>query len=51
MAHGFSYEDAWNMSYRDYGRYSCIAAAWSIPPDEREQSVRKGTRADQHLLL
>lgn len=51
MAHGFSYEDAWNMGYRDYRRYSLIAAAWSIPPEEREESVRVGTRADQDLLL
>jgi len=46
MAHGFSYSDAWHMSYRDYRRYAGLAAAWSIPADEREGIVRRATAAD-----
>ena len=36
MAHGFTHEDAWHMSYRDYWRYAGLAAAWTIPRDQRE---------------
>lgn len=46
MAHGFTYDEAWHMSFRDYHRYSGLAAAWSIPYDEREGTVFKPTAAD-----
>jgi len=36
MAHGFSHDEAWHMSFRDYHRYTRLAAAWSIPYDQRE---------------
>lgn len=51
MAQGFTYSEAWNMSYRDYNRYSSIAQAWSIPPDMREGTIRRATKADSYMLL
>ena len=51
MAHGFSYEEAWHMSFRDYHRYSGLATAWSIPYDRREEPVKRGGSEDRHLLL
>lgn len=47
MAHGFTYAEAWHMSHRDYWRYTGLAAAWSIPTDEREVRSFKPT-ADQN---
>ena len=46
MAHGFTYEDAWHMSFRDYERYTSLAEAWSIPFEEREGTIRRATAAD-----
>lgn len=46
MAHGFTYDEAWHMGWRDYHRYSALAAAWSIPYDEREATLFKPTAAD-----
>ncbi len=46
MAHGFSYTEAWHMSMRDYRRYTRLAAAWSIPSNEREDGVKRGSRGD-----
>lgn len=46
MAHGFTYEDAWHMSFRDYERYTSLAAAWSIPFEERVGTIRRATAAD-----
>lgn len=51
MAHGFTYDEAWHMGFRDYHRYAGLAAAWSIPYDEREIDCKKGGKADRHLLL
>lgn len=51
MAHGFTYGEAWHMSFRDYRRYSGLAAAWSIPRDRREEQVKRGGAEDRHLLL
>lgn len=51
MAHGFTYDEAWHMSLRDYWRYSGLAAAWSIPRDQREEPVKRGGAKDRHLLL
>ena len=39
------------MSLRDYWRYSGLAAAWSIPRDQREEPVKRGGAKDRHLLL
>jgi len=44
MAHGFTYSDAWHMSYRDYRRYTRLAAAWSIPYDQRESVTFRASR-------
>jgi len=46
MAHGFSYAEAWHMGWREYYRFAALAAAWSIPHDEREMAVFKPTAAD-----
>lgn len=46
MAHGFTYDESWHMGWLDYHRYSALAAAWSIPCDEREATVFKPTAAD-----
>lgn len=46
MANGFSYGEAMHMSPRDARRYAAIAAAWSIPSDERDGVVRAATAAD-----
>lgn len=46
MAHGFSYAEAWHMSWRDYRRYTALASAWSIPYDERDELVFQPTAAD-----
>lgn len=43
MAHGFSYDEAWHMAYRDYRRFTAIASAWSIPPSERAGLTVKPT--------
>ena len=43
MAHGFSYPEAWHMSFREYDRYSRLAAAWSIPRDQREGTTFRPT--------
>lgn len=51
MAHGFSYAEAWHMSFRDYRRYTRLAAAWSIPADQRDGLVRRATEADFALLV
>lgn len=51
MAQGFTYDEAWHMSYRDYRRYAGLAAAWSIPRDMREGQVRRGGVEDRHMLL
>lgn len=46
MAHGFTHDEAWHMGWRDYHRYAALAAAWSIPYDERELAIFKPTAAD-----
>ena len=46
MSFGFSYQDAYHMSPRDYRRYAGISAAYSIHPDDREGGVRIATQAD-----
>ena len=46
MAHGFTYDEAWHMSLRDYHRYTSLAAAWSIPYDQRESVKFRPTAAD-----
>jgi len=46
MAHGFTYDEAWHMSFRDYHRYTRLAAAWSIPYDQRESVRFSPTAAD-----
>ena len=46
MSFGFSYQDAYHMSPRDYRRYAGINAAYSIPADEREGGARMATQAD-----
>lgn len=46
MSFGFSYQDAYHMSPRDYRRYAAINAAYSIPADEREGGLRLATQAD-----
>ena len=46
MAHGFSYPEAWHMSFRDYHRYTALAAAWSIPCDQREAVTFRPTARD-----
>lgn len=51
MAIGFTYAEAWHMGFRDYQRYTALATAWAIPDSEREQPVRRATRADSHMLL
>ena len=51
MAHGFTYDESWHMSFRDYRRYAGLAAAWSIPRDQREEPVKRGGSEDRHLLL
>lgn len=51
MAHGFSYAEAWHMGHADYRRYSALAAAWAIPPDEREGIVTKGRASDTSSLV
>ena len=51
MAHGFSYDDAYHMSKRDYRRYTGLAAAWSIPEGERTGVTRKGTREEVRAAL
>lgn len=45
MAHGFAYDEAWHMSLGEYHRYTALAAAWAIPPDEREGTVVRATAA------
>ena len=47
MAHGFSYDEAWHMSHRAYRRYTALAAAWAIPPDERMPPTRRATAQDE----
>lgn len=49
MAHGFSYEDAWHMSFRDYRRYTALAAAWSIPFDQRESVTFRADAKDAEM--
>lgn len=49
MAHGFTYDEAWHMGWRDYHRYAGLAAAWSIPADERDGLVVRGTDTS-HLV-
>lgn len=51
MAHGFSYDDACHMSKRDYRRYTGLAAAWSIPEDDRAGVIRKGTKEEARAAL
>ena len=51
MAHGFSYDDAYHMSKRDYRRYTGLAAAWSIPEGERAGVIRKGTKEEARAAL
>ena len=51
MSFGFSYQDAYHMSPRDYRRYAGINAAYSIPADEREGGVRLGTKADADRMF
>lgn len=51
MAHGFSYDDAYHMSRRDYRRYTGLAAAWSIPEDDRAGVIRKGTKEEARAAL
>ena len=46
MAQGFTYADAWHMSMREWRRYTALAAAWSIPPDERAGTVFRPTSAN-----
>jgi hypothetical protein len=49
MAHGFTYEEAWHMGFREYARYSSLAAAWSIPRDQRESVTFRATEEDNDL--
>lgn len=51
MSQGFTYSEAWHMSWRDYLRYSGLATAWAIPPDQRDNLVLHGTRDDAARLL
>lgn len=46
MHHGFSYDEAYHMSFADYRRYNAIFNAWSIPADKRDGGVVKATQAD-----
>ncbi len=46
MSNGFTYSEAIHMSPRDYRRYAGIFAAWSIPPEQREEGTRLATQAD-----
>jgi hypothetical protein len=43
---GFTYEEAWHMSYLDYRRYSAINYASSIPEDKRIGGAKIATQAD-----
>ena len=51
MSFGFTYQEAYHTSPRDYRRYAGINAAFSIPPDEREGGVRLATQADVDRLF
>lgn len=51
MSFGFTYQEAYHTSPRDYRRYAGINAAFSIPPDEREGGVRMATQADVDRLF
>lgn len=51
MSFGFSYQDAYHMSLRDYRRYASINAAYSIPADQREGGVRRGTASDAERMF
>ena len=51
MAHGFSYDEAWHMSLRDYNRYTGLAAAWSIPEEQRAARMVRGTASSLHAKL
>jgi hypothetical protein len=46
MRMGFTYEEAWHMSYLDYRRYSAINYASSIPEDKRIGGAKIATQAD-----
>lgn len=51
MAHGFGYAEAWHMPYRDYLRYTGLAAAWSIPHDQRQPRYVRGTQSSFRAFL
>ena len=48
---GFSYSDAFHMSYRDARRYSSLHRALSIPDSERIGGTRVATEADYSLVI
>jgi hypothetical protein len=51
MAHGFTYDEAWHMGWREWRRYAALAAAWSIPQDRRTGMVVRGTASNDSSLL
>lgn len=47
MDMGFSYHEAWEMTFAEYRRYTSIAHAWAIRPDDR---VHAFVKADQEMM-
>lgn len=47
MDMGFSYHEAWEMTFAEYRRYTSIAHAWAIRSDDR---VHAFVKADQEMM-